>query len=191
MSERQEDEARIVDRRASTLPDRSQEQNDPSGQGSSAEALARQLAEETEKAQAYLANWQRAAADYQNYKRRVEQEREEMGRLATAALIINILPILDDLERALQSIDSHLAGLTWVDGIRLIYRKFQAVLEMNGVREIQAEGADFDPNYHEAVAFAEGEDGKVLSVVQKGYTLNNRVLRPAMVVVGKPKDAAG
>jgi molecular chaperone GrpE len=189
MSEREDDEARIVDRRASTLPDRGEAANDPPAQD--AEALTRQLAEETEKAQAYLANWQRAAADYQNYKRRVEQEREEMARLASAALIINILPILDDLERALQSVDAHLAGLTWVDGIRLIYRKFQAVLEMNGVNEIEADGKDFDPNYHEAVAFAQGEEGKVLSVVQKGYMLNNRVLRPSMVVVGKAGAPAG
>jgi molecular chaperone GrpE len=185
MSERQEEESRIVDRRASTLPETDTEAAPLAG---SPEALARQLAEEQEKAQAYLANWQRAAADFQNYKRRVEQEREDFARLASAALIINVLPILDDLERALQGVDSHLAGLTWVDGIRLIHRKFHAVLEMAGVKEIEAGGADFDPNVHEAVAFGDGEDGKVISVVQKGYMLNNRVLRPSMVVVGRAKD---
>ena len=186
MSERQDEDPRIVDRRASTLPESEGAAPDPPAD--SPEALAKQLADETEKAQSYLANWQRAAADYQNYKRRVEQEREEMARLAGAALIINVLPILDDLERALHSVDSHLAGLTWVDGIRLIHRKFHAVLEMNGVMEIEADGAAFDPNIHEAVAFGEGEDGKVISVVQKGYTLNGRVLRPAMVVLGKPRE---
>ena len=149
--------------------------------------LELQLAEEREKAQSYLASWQRAAADFQNYKRRIEQEREDIARLAGAALIINLLPLVDDLERALQSVDTRVAGLTWVDGIRLIYRKFQALLEMNGVEEIPAEGQAFDHNVHEAVMFGDGEDGKVISVVQKGYKLAGRVLRPAMVIVGQRK----
>lgn len=144
-----------------------------------------QLAEEREKAQGYLASWQRTAADFANYKRRVEQEKEELSRLAGAALIINLLPMVDDLDRALQNVDANLAGLTWVDGIRLIYRKFQALLDMQGVEEIQADGQRFDPTVHEAVMFGEGDDGQVLSVVQKGYKLGGRVLRPAMVVVGK------
>jgi molecular chaperone GrpE len=185
MSERQDDEPRITDRRASMMP--GTEGADAPG-GSDVKSLEQQLEDEKEKAQAYYASWQRSAADFQNYKRRVEQEREETARLASAALIINILPIMDDLERALQSVDSHLAGLTWIDGIRLIHRKFQAVLEMNGVKEIQAENAQFDPNFHEAVAFSPGEEGKVVSVVQKGYTLGGRVLRPAMVVVGKGQE---
>jgi len=143
------------------------------------------LTEEREKAQGYLASWQRTAADFANYKRRVEQEKEDLGRLAGAALIINLLPMVDDLDRALQNVDANLAGLTWVDGIRLIYRKFQALLDMQGVEEIAADGQRFDPTVHEAVMFGEGEDGVVLSVVQKGYKLGGRVLRPAMVVVGK------
>ena len=148
------------------------------------EQLRAQLQEEREKAQSYLQNWQRAAADYQNFKRRVEDERSETARLANASLIINMLPLLDDLERALKNVDSHLAGLTWVDGIRLIYRKFQALLEMSGLEEIEADGQVFDPSKHEAVSQAPGEDNKVISVVQKGYRLGDRVIRPAMVVVG-------
>lgn len=152
------------------------------------EGLRARLEEEKSKAQGYLANWQRAAADYQNFKRRVEQERGETARLANAALIINVLPLLDDLERALTSVDARLAGLTWVDGIRLIYRKFQAVLEAAGVSEIKAEGETFDPAVHEAVMFGEGEEGKVVAEVQRGYMLGDRVIRPAMVVVGKAKE---
>ena len=150
-----------------------------------------QLEEEKKKAETYLANWQRAAADFQNYKRRTDQERDELGRLANAALVINILPILDDMERALTSVDARLAGLTWIDGIRLIYRKFQAVLEASGVREIKAEGEDFDPRFHEAVMYGEGEEGKVISEVQKGYMLGDRVIRPAAVVVGQGKKEEG
>jgi len=151
----------------------------------SVEALRQELAKEKDRAEANLASWQRSAADFQNYKRRVEQEREEIARLSNAALIINLLPMVDDLERALASVDTRLAGMTWLDGLRLIHRKFQALLEMNGVTEIEADGQDFDPNLHEAVTFGPGEENKVIAVVQKGYRLAGRVLRPAMVVVGK------
>jgi len=185
MSEREAEEPRIFDRRSPQARD-AENQGQEVGEKSGAPVdLNRQLEEEKEKAQSYYASWQRSAADYQNFKRRVEQEREDLSRLVSAALIINVLPLVDDLERALQNVDSHLAGLTWVDGIRLIYRKFQGVLEAAGVKEIEADGHSFDPAYHEAVAFGEGEEGKVISVVQKGYTLGGRVIRPAMVVVGK------
>jgi molecular chaperone GrpE len=153
--------------------------------------LRARLAEEREKTQTYMSNWQRAAADYQNFKRRVEQERTEVGRLANAAFVINLLPLVDDLERALRTVDAKLAGLTWIDGIWLIYRKFQQVLENAGVKEIQADGQPFDPNVHEAISEAPGEEGKVLSVVQRGYMLGDRVIRPAMVIVGRggaPKE---
>jgi molecular chaperone GrpE len=150
----------------------------------SIEALRAALEDEREKAKSYYQSWQRTAADFQNYKRRVEDERSETARLASAALIINMLPLLDDLERALKNVDAHLASLTWVDGIRLIYRKFEALLEMAGVQEIEADGQTFDPALHEAVSQAPGEDNKVISVVQRGYRLGDRVIRPAMVVVG-------
>jgi molecular chaperone GrpE len=134
-----------------------------------------------------MANWQRAEADFQNYKRRTEQEREELRRFGNVSLIINLLPIIDDFERAFGSLDSHLVGLSWFDGIYLIYRKLNQLLENAGVRPIEAEGQPFDPRFHEAVAHVDGEEGKVLSEVQRGYKLHDRVLRPAMVVVGKGK----
>jgi molecular chaperone GrpE len=184
-----EETPRIIDRRASSAADREdQEISETENSPAADKSLEAQLVEEREKAQSYLASWQRSAADFQNYKRRVEQEREELGRLASAALIINLLPLIDDLERALQNVDGRLAGLTWVDGVRLIHRKFQALLEMNGVTEIEADGQTFDPSVHEAVMFSEGEEGKVLSVAQKGYKLGGRVLRPAMVIVGGKKE---
>jgi molecular chaperone GrpE len=150
-----------------------------------AEPLEVQLEKARAEAQRYLANWQRAEADFSNYKRRMEQERDETRRMANAALIINILPVLDDLERALASLDIRLAGLTWFDGIRLIYRKLLLVLENAGVRQIEAEGQTFDPRFHEAVMHGPGPEGKVVAEVQRGYKLHDRVLRPAMVVVGK------
>ena len=149
------------------------------------EGLRARLEEEKAKVQGYLEKWQRAAADFQNHKRRVEQERSEMGRLANASFVLNLLPLVDDIERALRTVDAKLAGLTWIDGIWLIYRKFQAVRENAGCREIPADGLPFDPKVHEAISEAPGEEGKVISVVQKGYKLGDRVVRPAMVIVGK------
>jgi len=160
-----------------------------SAQAEPAEApLEEQLAKAKEDAQKNLGNWQRAEADFQNYKRRTEQERSESRRFASAALIINVLPILDDLERALGSLDARLAGLTWFEGIALIHRKLLVLLDNAGVTPIQAEGQQFDPSIHEAVTHADGEEGKVLAEVQRGYRLHDRVLRPTMVVVGKGKE---
>jgi len=150
-------------------------------------ALEKQLAWAQEEAQKFRDNWHRAEADFQNYKRRAEQERDELRRYGNVSLIINLLPVLDDFERAFSSLDSNLAGLSWFDGIYLIYRKLRQLLENAGVTQIETEGQAFDPRFHEAVAHVDGEEGKVISEVQRGYKLHDRVLRPAMVVVGKGK----
>ncbi len=152
------------------------------------EALKQSLAEERAKAEGYLANWQRAQADLINYKRRSEQEKEELGKFANAALMLNLLPILDDLERAFTSIPPHLAELTWVDGIKLIERKLQASLEAQGLSQIKAQGEPFDPNLHEAAMHGKGKEGVVVEELQKGYKLHDRVIRPAMVVVGNGEE---
>lgn len=147
-----------------------------------------QLAKAKEDAEKYQQNWTRAAADLQNYKKRAQQERDDARRFASASLIINLLPVLDDFERAFMSLDARLAGLTWFDGMRLIHRKLEMLLENAGVKPIQADGQKFDPNFHEAIQHIEGEeDGKVIAEVQRGYMLHDRVLRPAMVVVGSGK----
>ena len=107
-----------------------------------------------------------------------------MASFANATLITDLLPALDDLERALENASDDFDGPTWVDGIRLIYRKLKAVLEDQGLLEIEAEGKEFDPNLHEAVMCVEGEEGKVCEQIQKGYKLRDRLLRPAKVKVG-------
>src|SRR3989441_8978735 len=151
------------------------------------QSVEEQLSKAKEEAQKFRDNWHRAEADFQNYKRRTEQEREELRRFGNVSIIINLLPVLDDFERAFASLDSHLAGLSWFDGMLLIYRKLRQLLENAGVKPIETEGQAFDPRFHEAVAHVEGEEGKVISEVQRGYKLHDRVLRPAMVVVGKGK----
>jgi molecular chaperone GrpE len=150
----------------------------------SVEALKAFLEDERAKARQFYGNWQRAAADYQNFKRRVEEERSELSRFANAALVINLLPIVDDFERAFVNIDPHVAGLNWVDGVRQIQKKLVSLLEVMGVSEIQADGELFDPALHEAVSQGPGEENRVIAVAQKGYRLGDKVLRPSMVVVG-------
>lgn len=148
------------------------------------DTLKQALAEEKARAEANLSNWQRSQADFINYKRRSEQEKEEIGKFATSILMLSLLPILDDLERAFDSIPPHLAKLTWVDGIRLIERKLQASLEAQGLSQIKATGEPFDPNLHEAALYRKGEEGIVIEELQKGYKLHDKVIRPSMVVVG-------
>jgi molecular chaperone GrpE len=151
------------------------------------ETLKQSLAEEKAKAEGYLANWQRAQADFINYKRRSEQEKEEISQFANASLVFNLLPILDDLERAFTSVPPHLARLTWVDGIRLIERKLWASLELQGLSPIKALGEPFDPHCHEAIRQDKGKEGIVIEEVQKGYKFHDKVIRPSKVVVGNGK----
>ncbi|MFP3898854.1 MAG: nucleotide exchange factor GrpE [Dehalococcoidia bacterium] len=149
------------------------------------EALQRALTEEKERADRYLASWQRCQADLANYKKRVEQEKADIVECANSALICNILPIVDDLERALASVPSDLEESDWTEGIRLIYNKLKATLEAQGLAEIKARGEAFDPRLHEAVMQQEGEEGLVVEETQKGYKFKERVVRPSLVIVGK------
>ena len=152
------------------------------------ETLKQALTEAKSKAEANLAGWQRAQADFVNYKKRSQQEREEIGKFANSMLMLNLLPVLDDLERAFISVPPRLAKLSWVDGIRLIERKLWASLEAQGLSQIKALGEPFDPNLHEAVRQDKGKEGMVIEEVQKGYILNDRVIRPTMVVVGNGEE---
>ena len=152
------------------------------------EVLREALIKEREKSEHLLASWQRSQADFANFKKRVEQERIENAKFVNALLMASLLPILDDLERALDSVEPELAGCSWVDGIGLIYRKFLTTLESQGLSRIEVHGQDFDPNFHQAVLHEDGEEGKVIDELQRGYMLHDRLLRPAMVKVGKGKE---
>ncbi len=171
------------------LPEEQKVEQEEVEQPEELESVRKALAEEKEKSEKYLASWQRAQADFTNYKRRNEQERADVVDYANSTLILNMLPVLDDLERALGSVPDKLAGSPWVDGIRHIYRKLQATLEAQGISVIEAEGKEFDPNLHEAVMSVEGEEGKIIEETQKGYRLRNRVIRPTRVKVGKGSEA--
>jgi molecular chaperone GrpE len=155
------------------------------------ETLEQALENERKKAEEYLARWQRAQADFANLKRRNEQERGEVIKIANAELVNSILPVLDDFSRALEHIESLAVEDSWVEGISLIERKLRAGLESQGVREIKALGEKFDPNLHEATMHGEGPEGMVIQELQKGYMLHDRVIRPSVVVVGNGETESG
>jgi molecular chaperone GrpE len=150
--------------------------------------LETELAEAKKKAEEYLASWQRSQADFTNYRRRAEQEKQDLGKYANAALFCDILPVLDDLERALNAIPEEYTDSDWVKGVRLVERKFRNILERQGVKPICALGMAFDPNLHEAIRQEKGPEGTVISEVEKGYTLGDKLLRPARVIVGSGEE---
>lgn len=136
----------------------------------------------------YLDGWQRARAEFANYKKRVEREREDARSRITGEVITRYLGIVDDLSRALSEPVNGDDTKDWVAGIDLIYHKFIALLEAEGVEPIEPENVSFDPNFHEAITFEEDdqiESGYVIDYTQRGYTMGERVLRPALVRVAK------
>jgi len=136
--------------------------------------------------------WQRAAADLANFRKRTEQEKGDMQKLASMLLVQQLLPVLDNFDRALASIPGNLQMLTWIQGVMLIERHFRAILEQQGVAPIEAQGQPFNTYYHEAVSERETEEvapGTVLQEYQKGYTMHGTVIRPALVEVAKKPEA--
>lgn len=152
-----------------------------------AEVIQQQMAQLETQMNEYKDQWQRAVADFKNYKRRAETERADMIRSASASLVLKLLPIIDDFDRAIESVPAVIAGDPWWAGTQLIAQKFRTILDSEGVTQIEAVGQDFDPNLHEAVMYeeAEGQDGKVTAELRKGYKMHDRVLRASMVKVGK------
>ena len=159
------------------------EPKEPSDE-SSEKQIERLQAESAE----YLDGWQRARAEFANYKKRIEREREDARSRITGEVIARYLGIVDDLSRALSEPVNGEDTQDWVAGIDLIYQKFIALLEAEGVEPIEPENVPFDPNYHEAISFEEDDQIKssyVIDYTQRGYTLGERVLRPALVRVAK------
>ena len=150
------------------------------------EALMKRLEEAEAKVAEHLDGWQRSQADFINYKNRVQRDQELMKSVMKGDIIKKFLPVLDDLERALQNRPSD--SDSWMSGIELIRKKLQSILESEGVTRIDAEGQPFDPNFHEAISHEpsdSAESGHVIAVVQNGYMIGERVIRPAMVRVAQ------
>jgi molecular chaperone GrpE len=133
-----------------------------------------------------LDGWQRSQAEFVNYRKRVERDQGRMYEEAAARVIKRFLPVLDDLDRALQNRPSDGEAGEWANGMELIYRKLQTILENEGVTTMEVEGEMFDPNLHEAISQTESpehESGQIIEVIQQGYMIGDRVLRAALVWV--------
>ena len=162
----------IKDEACETAEEQTQEQ----------EAQAEEPAKDPEE-EALNAKYLRLMADFQNFKRRTEKEKNDIYAFANEKIVSELLNVIDNFERALAAATE---GDGFAEGMKLIFKQLQGVLEKSGVAEIEALGQDFDPNFHNAVMMedsSEYESGKVTEVMQKGYMLNNKVVRPSMVKV--------
>jgi molecular chaperone GrpE len=156
------------------------------------EQLERELEEARRADEEHRNNWHRSAADFANYKRRTDEERATLSQFANAVLIGKLLSVLDDFDRALESVPAEQAHDPWAEGVQLVERKLRNVLESEGVTPIEAVGQPFDPNLHEAVVHedtADHPDNEVIGELQRGYRLHDRVIRPSLVrVANNPKE---
>jgi molecular chaperone GrpE len=156
-------------------------------------ALEERLAAAEAEAEGHLNDLKRVAAEFENYRKRIAREQESLSARAAERLVKELLPIVDDLERALE-VDAKAPSAEGKleDGVRLVHRQLASVLEREGLAEIETNGK-FDPHVHEALLSqpSDAEEGSVVEVLQKGYRLGDRVLRPARVVVAAAKEEAG
>jgi molecular chaperone GrpE len=153
--------------------------------------LEEQLAALEAERDEYLNDLKRVAAEFENYRKRVLRDQESLVARAHERLVKELLPVLDDLERALAAAEEH-EEAKLEEGVRLVHRELQAALDREGLAEIETNG-HFDPHVHEALLSqpSEAEEGSVLEVLQKGYKLGDRVLRPARVVVAAARETGG
>jgi molecular chaperone GrpE len=158
--------------------------------------LQKELQEARAQAAEYLDGWQRARAELANARKRFQREQEQAYVNARADVLVRLLPIIDDFDRAFRTLPESLSDLTWIDGVKLIQRKFTTLLEQQGVTPIEAVGQEFDPVLHEAITHEPSETvpaGYIIATLQEGYRVGDRVLRPSAVRVSsgplpKPKE---
>jgi molecular chaperone GrpE len=161
------------------------------GEGADLEMLRGELAEIEQKADEYLRLAQRTQADFINYRRRMDEERAQQAAYAGLNVLSRLLPILDDFHRALANASEAELQSGWGQGVQLVERNLSGLLTAEGVEQIPAEGAEFDPRLHEAVGSApsaEVPEGHVLHVARQGYRKGDRILRPTQVIVAKRPD---
>ena len=172
----------VVDARASSAVDAEQPRQDQLPVDPDLQAAR-------DEAQATFARYQRLAADFDNYKRRTRQELGDRTQYANEELLRKLLPILDNLHRALDHAPEGI-DRNWFDGLRTVVRQFEDTLQAQGVSPIPAVGEKFDPSQHEAIAREETdehEEGTIVEEMQPGYRLHERVLRPTLVKVAHPR----
>lgn len=166
----------------------------PASLAAEMEDLRAQLRAAQQEAQENRAGWQRTAADFANFRRRTELDREQSLGLANESLLAKLLAIVDDFDRAIAQMPADLRQLGWIEGIVAIDRKLRQLLESEGLTPIEAQGQPFDPHEHEAVVQEETSsvpEGTVTNELQRGYRIRDRVLRPALVAVAKAPSGGG
>ena len=173
------------------------EDQGPADPGAAAENITEEIKEEIDAAQRLQQEvgelkdkWMRLYSEFDNYKRRTARERIELSRTAAQDLVATLLPVLDDFDRAMASMDAAADAAALQEGVKLIYSKFRGILLQRGLEEIPAAaGSPFDTDLHEAIttipSATEEQKGKVVDVVEKGYSLHGKVIRHAKVVVGQ------
>lgn len=150
--------------------------------------LEDELAEATREKDQFRLMALRAQADLENYRKRAGEEREEARRSANTAILLRVLSVIDDFERAMALVPDDAVAPGWLEGLQLVHKSMSALLESEGVSRIEAVGRPFDPHESEAILYQESttaSDGDVISVIREGYMQRDRVLRPAQVVVAK------
>jgi molecular chaperone GrpE len=197
-SERGEEDAEMSETRepetapspVDSAPDVSSDQQAP--EAPSADRIATlevELEKERAAATDYMQRWQRAQADYSNFRRRTEQERDQQQKLYRAQALAIILPALDTLERAFAALPATLRGYSWIDGVALAQLQLEGTLRGAGVEPIEVEvGAEFDPRRHEAIGEIESAEvpaARVAAMIQRGYALGDLLLRPALVQISR------
>jgi molecular chaperone GrpE len=151
-------------------------------------ALKEELETTKAKAAEYFDGWQRERADFQNYKRRIERDQIVRTQEISGRIIKRYLAVQDDIERALKNRPTSGEAATWAEGIELVNRKLNSILESENITRIEAENQLFDPNLHEALSHEESGEhgsGQIIEVIQQGYMLGDRVIRPALVRVAR------
>jgi molecular chaperone GrpE len=184
MSETREPEAAAAP--VDTTPDQQTAETAPKDRVAALEAeLERERAAATD----YMQRWQRAQADYSNFRRRTEQERDQQQKLYHAQALAILLPALDTLERAFATLPKTLRGYSWIDGVALVQLQLEGTLRNAGVEPIEVTvGAEFDPRRHEAIGEVESSEvpvGRIVAVIQRGYTLGDLLLRPTLVQLSR------
>ena len=150
--------------------------------------LREQVVELTAQSNEYLDGWQRARADFVNYKKRIEREQAETYRMAAASVLKRFLEVLDDLDLALANKPDQSGAEDFSNGIELIRQKMLSIMENEGITRMDVDGLEFDPNLHEAISSEDSPDhdsGEIIAVVKNGYMVGDKVLRPAVVRVAK------